>query len=403
MPNHADRAPSPFARHWMIDPEIAYLNHGSFGACPRPVLEAQVKWRERLEREAIVFLVDDLEDLLSAARSNVATFVGTDPDDLTFVPNATTGVNTVLRSLRLEPGDELITTNHEYNACRNALEFVANRWGAKVIVAHVPFPIESPDAVVDAVLGRLSSRTRLGLFDHITSLTGMVMPVGRLVAELSARGIDTLIDGAHAPGMLPLEIGALGATYYTGNCHKWLCAPKGAAILYVRRDRQSEIRPLSISHGANSARTDVTRFQLEFGWTGTLDPSPWLCIPEAIRFMGSLLPGSWPELMERNRSLALEARELLCRELHVEPPCPPEMIGALASIPLASGAYDFTTTALGFDPIDEALRERYGIEVPVLACPDGPGSILRISAQIYNSMDQYERLARAMRELAKPA
>jgi len=388
-----------FARHWAIDPEIAYLNHGSFGACPRPVLEAQARWRERMEREAILFFVEDLEDLLAAARSDVAAFVGSDPDDLVFVPNATTGVNTVLRSLDFDSDDELLTTNHEYNACRNALELVAGRWGAKVVVARVPFPVESPDAVVDAVLAKLSPRTRLGLFDHITSLTGMVMPIEKLVGELRGRGIDTLVDGAHAPGMLPLDLAALGSTYYTGNCHKWLCAPKGAAILYVRRDRQPGIRPLAISHGANSTRTDVSRFQLEFGWTGTSDPSPCLCVPEAIRFMRSLLPGGWPELMERNRSLALEARALLCRALGVSPPCPPAMIGALASVPLAPGAYEFTTTALGFDPIDATLRERYGIEVPVFDCPEGPGGILRISAQIYNTIDQYERLAAAMLEL----
>jgi isopenicillin-N epimerase len=388
-----------FARYWSLDPDILYLNHGSFGACPTPILAAQSGFRARLERGPVQFLARDLEPLLDAARAAVAAFVGADPDDIAFVPNATTGVSTVLKSLRFEPGDEVVTTSHEYNACRNALDNVAARTGARVVFAQVPFPCDSPDTVVEAVLGCVTPRTRLGLFDHVTSLTGMVMPVARLVEEFTSRGIDTLVDGAHAPGMLPLDIGKIGPTYYTGNCHKWLCAPKGAAILYVRRDRQDATHPLTTSHGANSRRTDRPRFRLEFDWTGTADPSPYLCVPVALRFLGSLLPGGWPELMERNRALALAARRLLCETLGVAPPCPDEMIGTLASVPFAPGAYRFETTALDFDPMEKALRERYKIEVPVLACPTGPGSIVRISAQIYNSYEQYEALARALREL----
>jgi len=308
-------------------------------------------------------------------------------------------VSTVLKSLRFEPGDELLTTSHEYNACRNALDVVAARTGARVVFAEVPFPCDSSDTVVETVLARVTPRTRLGLFDHVTSLTGMVMPIARLVRALSDRGIDTLVDGAHAPGMLPLDIRAIGPTYYTGNCHKWLCSPKGAALLYVRRDRQETVRPLTVSHGANARRPDRSRFRLEFDWTGTDDPSPYLCVPLSIAFLGSLLPGGWPDLMERNRSLALAARRLLCGTLGVEPPCPDGMIGTLASVPFAPGRYRFETTALAFDPLETALRERYRIEVPVLACPTGPGSIVRISAQIYNSYGQYEELARALGEL----
>jgi isopenicillin-N epimerase len=393
------RAGSEFACRWSLDPDVLYLNHGSFGACPTPVLAAQSALRARMERGPVQFLARDLEPLLDAARTALAAFVGADADDLAFVPNATTGVSTVLKSLRFEPGDELLTTSHEYNACWNALDVVAARTGARVVFAEVPFPCDSPDTVVETVLARVTRRTRLGLFDHITSLTGMVMPIARLVRELSDRGIDTLVDGAHAPGMLPLDIRAVAPTYYTGNCHKWLCAPKGAALLYVRRDRQEAVRPLTVSHGTNARRTDRSRFRLEFDWTGTDDPSPYLCVPVSIAFLGSLLPGGWPELMERNRSLALAARRLLCGTLGVEAPCPDEMVGTLASVPFAPGPYRFETTALAFDPLETALRERYRIEVPVLACPTGPGSIVRISAQVYNSYGQYEELARALREL----
>ena len=390
---------SEFIRHWNLDPDVAFLNHGSFGACPIPVLEAQARLRERLERGPVQFMHRDLEDMADAARAETARFVGADPEDLTFVPNATTGVNTVLRSLTFEPGDELLITSHEYNACRNALDFVAARSGARVVVVDVPFPLPSPDLVVGAVLAGVTDRTRLALVDHITSLTGMVMPIERLVRGLAERGVDTLVDGAHGPGMIPLDVSAIGPAYYTGNCHKWLCTPKGAAILYVRRDLQPAIRPLAISHGANSTRDDRSRFHLEFDWTGTDDPTAYLCVPESIRFMGSLLPGGWPELMERNRKLALDARALLCDAVGVEEPCPREMIGTLASVPLSPGTFHFTTTALAFDELDTILREEYGFEVPVLAHPKGPSSIIRIAAQIYNSIEQYAALADTLQYL----
>ena len=392
---------SEHVKHWKLDPDIAFLNHGSFGACPAPVLEEQTRLRDRLERGPVQFLHRELEQLADAAREETAAFVGAGADDLAFVPNATTGVNTVLRSLALRQGDELLTTSHEYNACRNAMEFVASRSGATVVAVDVPFPLSSADEIVDRVVSRVSARTRLAVIDHITSLTGMVMPISRLIAELLEEGVDTLVDGAHGPGMVPLDIRSIGPAYYTGNCHKWLCSPKGAAILYVRPDLQKEVHPLTISHGANSTRTDKSRFRLEFDWTGTHDPTPYLCVPAAVRFMGSLLPGGWPELLNSNRNLALEARRMLCDAVGVEPPCPDEMIGTLASVPLAPGVFRFETTALAFDPLDEVLREEYGFEVPVLAHPPGPSSIIRIAAQIYNTAEQYRRLAEVLSELLR--
>jgi len=390
---------SELVRHWNLEPDVAFLNHGSFGACPIPVLEAQTRLRDRLERGPVQFLLRELDELVASALAETANFVGVDPDDLVFVPNATTGVNTILRSLSFEAGDELLTTSHEYNACRNAMEFVAGRSGARVVAVDVPFPVASSDEVVERLLDGASDRTRVAVIDHITSLTGMVMPIARIVRALAERGIDTLVDGAHGPGMVPLDITGIAPAYYTGNCHKWLCAPKGAAILYVRRDLQPSIRPLAISHGANSKRTDASRFQLEFGWTGTVDPTAYLCIPESMRFMGSLLPGGWPELMERNRELALRARRLLCDALGVAEPCPENMIGTLASVPLGPGTFHFTTTALAFDELDTVLREEYGFEVPVLAYPDGPSSIIRVAAQIYNSIEQYAALADTLKIL----
>jgi len=376
-------------RFWGLDPEIIFLNHGSFGACPRPVLEAQQKLREHIEREPVRFFARELEGRLDAARRELAGFVGAAPGDLVFVPNATYAVNSVLRSLKLNPGDELLTTNHEYNACKNALKFAAGRRGARVKVARVPFPLQSPDQVTAAVMEAVTPRTRLALIDHVTSQTGLVFPVADLVSRLAERGVDTLVDGAHAPGMLPLDVGAIGAAYYTGNCHKWLCAPKGAAFLVVRPDRQPEIRPLAISHGANSPRKDRSRYQIEFGYTGTDDPTAFLCVPEAIRFLSSLFEGGFDKLMQINHALLIEARDIVCDALGRDPPCPDSMLGSLAAIPIPDGA----------PAVSNELLDRYQIEVPVIPWPRPPLRILRISSQVYNQVEHYHQLAKALKEI----
>ncbi|WP_375515062.1 aminotransferase class V-fold PLP-dependent enzyme [uncultured Nostoc sp.] len=379
---------------WSLDSTVTFLNHGSFGACPKQVLEFQQGLRSQLEQEPLRFFGREWEPLLDDARTKLAAFVGADVQDLVFVPNATTGVNSVLRSLTFSPEDEILTTNHEYNACRNALDFIASRTGARVVVAKIPFPIDSPQQVVARVIERVSPKTRLALLDHVTSQTGLIFPIQELVRELQQRGVDTLVDGAHAPGMIPLELKEIGAAYYTGNCHKWLCAPKGAAFLYVRRDKQSEIRPLTISHGTNSPRTDKTRFQLEFDWTGTDDPTAYMSVPEAIAFMGSLLPGGWIELMQQNHQLMLQARQLLCKALEVQPPCPEEMIGSMAVVPMPT-----IWENRDFMSIYDELFDKFGIEVQLIPWQEKPRLLLRISAQIYNTLEQYEYLAKVLKGL----
>jgi len=383
---------------WPLDPSIVFLNHGSFGSCPRPVLDFQQGMRMRLERQPIQFFVRDLEPLLDEARGALAEFLGAHRDNLVFVPNATAGINTVLRSLDFKRGDEVIVTDHEYNACRNALDVVAARSGIAVVVVELPFPLQTADEIIEPILGAVTPRTRLLLVDHVTSQTGLILPLRQIVSAVASRGVDTLVDGAHAPGMIPLNLEQLGAAYYTGNCHKWICAPKGAGFLHVRADRQAIVRPLSISHGANSPRTDRSRFQIEFGWTGTWDPSAYLAVPEAIRVMGSV-SGGWPRLMERNHTLALEARRILCEALRIELPCPDSMVGSLASFPLPDAAEAGPPKSpLYSDPLQDWLLEKHRIEVPVIPWPRPPRRLLRISAQLYNSSAQYELLAKALRE-----
>jgi isopenicillin-N epimerase len=381
-----------FRHYWLLDSEITFLNHGSFGACPKPVLAVQQQWRDRLERQPLQFLSREIETLLDQARSKLAEFIGANPANLAFVPNATTGVNAVLRSLQFQPGDELLTTSQEYNACRNALNFVAERSGATVVVAEIPFPIQDEEQILEAVLSKVTGQTRLALLDHVVSQTAFVFPIAKLVQKLAAQGIDTLVDGAHAPGMLLLNLEELGAAYYTGNCHKWLCAPKGAAFLYVRGDRQSQIRPLTISHGANDPRTHRSRFHLEFDWVGTHDPTAYLSVPTAIEFLGSLLPSGWVELMERNHQLAIAARRWLCETLETAPPCPESMLGALAVVPLSQ---NFPLE------LQIILWKQCQIEVPIIPLPNSKGRLVRISAQIYNDLDQYKYLAKCLAQLLK--
>jgi isopenicillin-N epimerase len=388
------------ASRWTLDPGVVFLNHGSFGACPREVLDHQAALRAEMEAEPVRFLSRQLDDRLDAARAALAAFLGADADDLAFVTNATSGVNAVLRSRAFAAGDELLTTDHAYNACRNALEFVAERTGARVNAVTLPFPVASAAAVVETVLARVTPRTRLALLDHVTSPTGLVLPIERLCRELGAHGVDVLVDGAHAPGMVPLDLSALGATYYTGNCHKWLCAPKGSAFLWVRRDRQPDVRPLTISHGANAKRTDRTRFRVEFDWTGTDDPTAWLTVPVAIEYVGAMVPGGWPAVMARNRALALEARQLLCAAAGTPPPCPEAMIGSLASVVLPDGP----PADIGWrrpDPLQRRLFDEWRIEVPVMSWPAPPKRLIRVSAQLYNTREHFARLAEALgKELA---
>jgi isopenicillin-N epimerase len=373
---------------WCLDPAVSYLNHGSFGACPQSVLAMQSSLRLQMEREPVDFLAAQLPARLNAARDALAAFLGADAADLVFVANATAGVNAVLRSLAFAAGDELLVTTHTYAACRKTVNYVAARTGARVVVADLPFPLRSDEQIVDAVMACVSPRTRLALLDHVTSPTALVLPLARLVAELQSRNVDTLVDGAHAPGMVAIALTELGAAYYTGNAHKWLCAPKGAAFLHVRRDRQAALHPNVISHGYGDG------FHAEFDWTGTCDPTPWLCIPEALRFIGALLPGGWPAVMASNRALTLRARELLLQSLQIDAPCPEAMLGSMASLPLPTAAVGSVAAGLDTAGLHDWFRER---NVETWLHPH-PVPLIRISAQLYNHIDQFQQLAQLLRQ-----
>jgi isopenicillin-N epimerase len=374
---------------WPLDPSVTFLNHGSYGACPNAVLAKQSALRAQLEANPMRFFQRELQPLLDDAREVLADYLSAPAEDLAFVPNATHGVNTVLASIApgLGPADELLTTDHAYNACKNALLRVCEQTGARLVIAELPLPVPDAQSVTRAILAKTSSRTKLALIDHVTSPTAFVLPIADIVAALQDRGVDVLVDGAHAPGQVNVDLGALRPAYYTANCHKWMCAPKGAAFLYVRRDLQPRIYPLSTSHGMSADPRGTTRFRLEFDWTGTVDPTPYLCVPEAIRVLSAL-----GELQARNRALAAQATAMLAERFSLAPSAPESMRAAMGALILEQNA----------DDLQERLALE-GIEVPVTIVARTNTRLLRLSAHAYNEPGDYERLADVLAKLQREA
>jgi isopenicillin-N epimerase len=348
-----------------------------------------------MEAEPIEFLWRRYEEPLDRARNALAKFVGARAKDLIFVPNATTAVNAVVRSMELRPGDELLTTAHDYNACRNVLVEAARRAGAKVAVADVPFPVRKPEEIVEAIMRFVTKRTKLAMIDHVSSHTALIFPIERIIRDLEERGVDTLVDGAHAPGMLPLDIKRLRAAYYTGNLHKWVCAPKGAAFLWVREDKQDGLQPAVISHGNNQLRPGYTRFQDRFDWAGTIDPSAKYSVADAIDWMGKLLLGGWKEVRKRNHELAVKARSILCHRLGTELLCPESMLGSMATVRLPE-SFQGRPLKGRFEEEQVRLYRDFGIEVPFLRIGNPAERYIRVSAQLYNTAEEYEYLAGAL-------
>ena len=373
---------------WLLDPRITFLNHGSFGAVPRVVFEEQAQWRRRIEAEPIELLGRQAGALIEAAKQPIGAWLGMRADDFGFVTNATEGVNAVLHSLTLNPGDELLTTNHVYPAVRQAMRNIAARSQAAYREVALNPPFESPRQIGAAVLNAIAPATRLLVIDHITSPTAIVFPVETITTECAKRGIDVLVDGAHAPGMLPLDVAAIGATYYTGNLHKWPCAPKGAAFLWVAPDRQKAVHPLIISHFLGEG------FAKEFSWQGTRDISAWLTAPRAVAFMADL---GWDRIRAYNHNLAVWAQRLLCDEWGVAAlsSVDGQMIGSMATIPLPAPLDRLTT--LQSLQLQQWLYNEHHIEVPV-TCWNGR-THLRPCCQIYNEAAEYERLGKVIAQM----
>jgi isopenicillin-N epimerase len=385
-------AASPLDR-WALAPAIVHLNHGSYGGCPRAVIDAAAAWRARLEEAPMRFFVLDWQLALDRARAALAAFVRAPDRRLVFVPSATTGIAIALNSARVAEGDDLLTTDHAYRACRNQLARLAAACGARVVVAELPRPFDA-DATVDAIAAAITPRTRLAVIDHLTSPTALRLPIERIVAALAAKEIAIVVDGAHAPGQLELDVAALfeaGVTWYAGNCHKWVCAPKGSGFLALSPNAPP-VRPLITSHGASSEYGPPNRLHAELDWSGTHDPTPYLAVPSAIASVADL-GGDWPTTIARNHALAIEMRHRLVDALGGDSRhaiAPDAALGAMAAIPIA----------LPPDVAPKALERQLlldGWEVPIVDFHRGP--LVRVSAHLYNDAAQADALAAKLRTL----
>ena len=363
--------------NWDFDPDFLTVNHGSFGATPRSVLAAQRDWQDRMERQPSRFMNTVYAPAIRSAAAALGAFLHADADNIVFVDNATSGCNAILRNV-LATRDQTVTVlSHAYGAVHNAVRFATAESGAAIVQAVVPFPNPTEDALVEAVVATLTDRTKLAVIDHITSASAIVLPVERIVARCHEAGVPVLIDGAHAPGQVDVDLTAIGADWYVGNCHKWLCAPKGCAFLYAAPNRQAGLHPGTISHGYGQG------FLAEFDWTGTTDPSRFLAVTEAIAFHEQL---GGPAMRARNRGLAAAGAALIAQRLNTNVGTAGSVSGAMATIRLPVE-----------DPSPEhalAIRAKLmaaGTDAPVHAL-DG-ALWLRISAFAYNQLDDYARLA----------
>jgi isopenicillin-N epimerase len=367
-------------REFLLDPDVAFLNHGSFGACPRPVFERYHAWQRELEREPVDFLARRLPDLLDGARAALADYLGCPAQDLAFVENATTGVNLAARSLDLRSGDDVLATDLEYGACDLAWDWICGRTGARYVRAPIPLPPHDPSELVDALFAAATGRTRVVFVSHVTSSTALVLPVDEIVARAHALGAVVIVDGAHAPAQVPLDLTALGADFYSGNCHKWLCAPKGAGFLHVQPEHQERVDAAIVSWGY----TEGTSFSQRIETQGTRDPAAWLAVPEAISFQAER---GWGGVRDRCRSLTREARGDLCELLGTEPLAPASMLAQMAAARLPRPA----------PGLSDDLFTRHRIEIPVGGADN---DLLRLSVAAYTTREEVDRLLAALvREL----
>lgn len=365
---------------WTIGRGLAYLNHGGFGAAPAVVLAEQQAWRDAMERNPVGLLVRQLPELLDSVRTRVAAFLGADPDGVVFVDNATTGMQTVIAGARLAVGDEVLATDHCYGAVLVQLRRAVAAAGAQLRVAPVPLPAASRAEVSEALLSRLTPRTRLVVVDHVASCSGLVFGVEEIVEHCHLQGVPVLVDGAHAAGMLPVDLRRIGADFWVGNMHKWVCAPKSSAVLYVAPEWRDMTRPLVASHGL------YLGYQQAFDWTGTRDPTPVLAVPAALDFFDQ---AGWQAVRQHNNDLARAGAELVARRIGTSYPEPAEPAAAMRLVQLPA-----PLTEAGARALETRLLERHRVVVPVTS--HGGWRWLRVSAQLYNTLGDYERLADAL-------
>lgn len=376
----------------LLRDDVAFLNHGSYGACPAPVFETYQRWQRELEAEPVEFLGRRLDGLLAEARARLGAYIGADADDVVFVPNATHGMNIVARSLELQPDDEVLGTDHEYGAVERTWRFVCGQRGAVYRTQAIPLPLGNPGEIVERLFAGVTERTRAIVVSHITSPTALAFPVAEICRRARERGVLCIVDGAHAPGQLDLDLDALGVDFYTGNCHKWLCAPKGAGFLYARRERQPLLNPLVVSWGWQARTPGPSPFQDYFGWIGTDDPAAYLAVPAAIDFQAA---HDWPRVRAACHRLAGEARERIAALTGLPQICSDgaEWWMQMCAVPLPA-----ERPATG-EELRTRLWEEYRVEAPITEWQGW--RFVRVSIQAYNSRRDVERLTEGLQALLR--
>jgi isopenicillin-N epimerase len=383
---HDDTPIASVGAEFLLRPDITFLNHGSFGACPRPVFAEYQRWQRTLEEQPVEFLGRRIDGLLAEAREPLGKYLGTAPDNLVFVPNTTHGINIIARSFPLEPGDEVLGASHEYGAVERTWTFVCEAKGARYRSQPIALPVTSAEEIIEQLWQGITPRTRALVISHITSPTALIFPVAEICRRAAAQGIYTIIDGAHAPGQIDLALDDIGADFYVGNLHKWVCAPKGSAFLYARPDRQAMLQPLVVSWGWRAITPGPSPFQDYFGWTGTSDPAAYLSVPEAIAFQQR---HDWPTIRARSHALATSACQRIGAMTGL-PPISPETTdwySQMRSIPIPR-------TSTPSEALRQRLWDEYQIEIPVVDW--GDHRFVRISIQAYNTPRDVDRLVSAL-------
>ncbi len=378
-----------------IQDGLIQLNNGSYGLTPEVVGSAQREFHRRLEADPVRFFKSDLEYYCDDTRQALARFVHVRAEDLALVSNGTFAVATVLNNLNLSPGDEILITDHEYMATMNELRKICRTTGAKVVMAKVPFPAVSPEAVIESVVSAMGERTKLVMVSHIASASALILPVKEIVMAAKARGIDTFLDGAHTPGQIALDLSDIAPTWYAASCHKWLATPKGTGFLYTSPSKQAGFKPMVLSCREHEQRADRSAYLCDFDYVGTNDYTGNLVVPVAIEHMGAQLPGGWDELRQRNHDLVMYGAQLICDAIGIEQVVPASMIGSMVGIPLPGQC---EPGSLMGEALWDRLYLEHGIQVPVWDLPEVHPRVMRVSAQLFNTVEDFETLASVLVE-----
>lgn len=359
---------------YLLDEKVVFLNHGSFGACPKVVFERYQAWQLELERQPVEFLGRQHDTLIKEALNSSGDYLGTSGENLVFVPNATTGLNMVARSLKLEAGDEILTTNHEYGALDLTWAYISRETSCAVIAMPLPDTFNDPDDVVEAIWKGVTENTKIIFMSHITSPTGLILPAEEICKRARQAGIMTIIDGAHVPGQLALNLDELGADFYSGNFHKWLSAPKGSAFVYISPEYHDMIDPLTISWG-----WDGDTFFERTRWQGTREIASFLTVPTAIQFQKD---HNWQEIQNRCHDLAIETMHRICEVTGLDPFASPEFFGQMATAPLPVDT--------DLEKLKSYLYDNYCVEVPLTELEGR--KFIRVSIQAYNTRKDADAL-----------